>query len=391
MNQPKYNIIIIGVSYSDGMASSTRVRNLLEPLISKNLINASNLIYKKDAFGIINKNGAINNVNYRVIGFCRSNPLSIIPFICIGIHFINKNRSRIQKNILYNYSYPDIKNILFILYAKLIGYKVILDITEDNRYHTKLSRFLTKLKIASSLFFIKHASHFTDGILAISDHLYKHMSKISRGNIPVYHIPISVDLNKFERKTYQIPTNFKIFYGGSFGEKDGLEYLIKAFEDICLKFKNLSLILTGRGNEHDMGHLYQLIDNSSIKDKIIFKDYLSKDEYYNLLNECDIFCITRVNSNFANAGFPFKLGEFLATGKSTIATNIGDIDKYLKNGCNALLINPSSVEEIVKALKYLLKNQNQINIIGMEGRKTAEYYFDSEKISMNLFQIFESL
>ncbi len=388
---PKANIILLGVSYFDGMASSTRVRNLLEPLINQDYIKVSNLIYKKDANGLFENKGVISGINYCVIGFRKSNPFSVISFIWKGLRFLKKHKSRTQKNILYNYDNPDLRNIFFILYARLIGYKIILDIIEDNRYYTKFPRLLTRIKIKSSVFFIKYSRFFADGILTISNHLHKQMTKICKGKVPVHLIPITVNLKKFEKKTYLIPESFKIFYGGSFGSKDGLEFLIKAFEKTSLQFKNVNLILTGRGADHDMKPLYNLIENCQAKEKIIFKGYLSIDEYYKLINECDIFCMTRINSDFANAGFPFKLGEFLATGKSVIATSIGEISQYLSNNFNALLINPSSVEELTRALSYLLKNPQQIPVLGAEGRKTAEYYFDSEKVSMSLRSIFENL
>jgi len=388
---PIPNIVLVGVSYFDGMASSTRVRNLLDPLVHKNYIKVSNLIYQKDANGLTGKKGVLKNVPYQVIGFGRSNPFSIISFLWNGIRFLLKNKSRTQKNILYNYDQPDLRNILFILYARLIGFKVILDIIEDNRFYTTFPRLLTKIKIKSSIFFIKHVHFFADGIISISNHLQTEMEKISKDKIPVFLIPITVDLNKFKKNIYQVPENFKIFYGGSYGEKDGLELLIEAYENISQQFENVTLILTGRGAEHDMKRIYQLIDTSPVKEKILFKGFLSSDEYYNLINECDIFCMTRVNSKFANAGFPFKLGEFLATGKAVIATNVGDVNKYIQNGENAQLIRPSSVEEITKALLYLLKNPEQISVLGAEGRKTAENHFDSEKISMKLFSIFNSI
>jgi glycosyltransferase involved in cell wall biosynthesis len=391
MPDTKCNILLIGLSYFEGMASSTRVRNLLEPLVEKNCINVNNLIYKKDANGLTNRKGVLNSVNYYVIGSGKSNVFSVIPFIWNGIKFLQKNKSRTLKNILYNYDQPDIRNILFLLYARLIGYKIILDIVEDNRLYVTFPRLVTKIKTKSSVFFLNYCHFFTDGILAISSHLYNRMGKISKGKFPVYFIPITVNLNRFEKRPYQIPENFKIFYGGSFGEKDGLQYLIKAFENVSLQFKNVNLILTGKGSKHNMHLLSQLIDNSQVKERIVFKGYLSSDEYYKTINECDIFCVTRVNSEFANAGFPFKLGEFLATGKCVIATRIEEVSKYLRNNSNALLISPSSIKELGNAIIYLLENPEKITTLGMEGRKTAEHNFDSEKVSNDLFKIFKSL
>jgi glycosyltransferase involved in cell wall biosynthesis len=101
--------------------------------------------------------------------------------------------------------------------------------------------------------------------------------------------------------------------------------------------------------------------------------------------------MTRINSRFANAGFPFKLGEFLASGKGVIATKIGDVTRYLFNDVNALLIEPDSAGDIAAALSKFIRNPEKISSLGLEARKTAETYFDSDKISEKLLSIFNSL
>ena len=42
-----------------------------------------------------------------------------------------------------------------------------------------------------------------------------------------------------------IKTTWKIFYGGSFAPKDGLAYLLDAFEEVSRKDSNIKLVLTG--------------------------------------------------------------------------------------------------------------------------------------------------
>ena len=66
MVSPGYNIVVMGVSCFDGMASSTRVRNLIEPLINKKLITANNLVYQKDNQVPIGKSGILNNINFKM-------------------------------------------------------------------------------------------------------------------------------------------------------------------------------------------------------------------------------------------------------------------------------------------------------------------------------------
>ena len=381
----------MGVSCFDGMASSTRVRNLFEPLISKKLITANNLVYQTDNKEPIGKKGSLNNINFKVIGFRLSNIFSIFGFWGGGISFLKRSKQPGFKNIIYNYNYPDLKNIVFILYARLIGYKIILDIVEDNRYEPHVS-FINKVRLSTSIFLFKFSRHFTHAYIAISAHLYKRVKIISKGKTPVFLIPITVNLNYFKSSSYKPDkNNLKIFYGGSFGEKDGLEYLISAFEEVSKTDSRIKLILTGAGNKRDIEKIKSKIDQSVNKDRIIYMGFLSTSDYYSLLNNCDIFCMTRVNSSFANAGFPFKLGEFLASGKGVIATKVGDVPDYLSNDVNALLISPNSVNELTDAIATFIKDPEKINSLGLEARKTAELHFDSEKVSEKLLSIFQSV
>jgi len=391
MVSPGCNIVIMGVSCFDGMAGSTRVRNLFEPLINKKSITANNLIYQTDNKEAIGEKGNLNNINFKVIGFRLSNLFTIFSFWGRGFSFLKASKKAGYKNIIYNYNYPDLKNIVFLLYARLIGYKIILDIIEDNRYEAHVS-FINKVRLKTSIFLFKISRFFTDYYIAISEHLYKRVEIISKGKTPVSLIPITVNLNYFKNTGYQPDKNdLKIFYGGSFAEKDGLEFLLDAFEQVSKIDNNIKLILTGAGNQFDIDKLKLRINGTANNGRIIYKGFLNTADYYATLNSCDLFCMTRINSRFANAGFPFKLGEFLASGKGVIATKVGDVTKYLFNEVNALLINPDSAEDIAEALLNFIKNPEKIKSLGLEARKTAETYFDSEKVSDNLLSIFNSV
>ncbi len=386
-----FNITILGPSCVEGMAGSKRIRNLMIPLIDKKLISLNNLIYRSEIKESIGTSGEIDNIKYTVIGYKLRNIISIFKFFLNGLYFLRDNLKKDNLNIIYNYGSPNIENIFFILYGKFIGYKVILDIVEDDRYEPT-ANFMNKLKAKSALLLLKYSAHYSDALIGISDHLYQRLLYLSKDKIPVFLIPISVNLNYFTNNAnYEVKKEFKIFYGGSFNEKDGLEYLIEAFNKVNISHRNTKLIITGSGIKPDLDKVIKMIDNSRSKDNIIFKGFLSTTDYYKLLNECDIFCMTRDMSNHANTGFPFKLGEFLASGKAVIATNVGDISKYLVNNVNALVIDPNSANQISEAISSLLKNPDKIKSLGIESRKTAESYFDSEKVSKKLYSILQSI
>lgn len=383
------NVVIIGVSCLEGMAGTKRVRNLIDPLLDKNYISVSNLIYKGDMIeggGILESQ---HGIRFKVIGFSTRNIFSILSFYYKGFKFLARVKEKGTQNILYHYDSPDIKNIWFILFSRLIGYKIIFDIVEDHRFVPEYDSVLYKFRNATSVFLIKRIRFFADAVIVISQHLQNRLQSICKGRIPLKLIPISVSFKNFNSvPTAMQPGNLKVFYGGSFAEKDGLEYLLKAFDRVCNKFDNISLILTGVGNDTQQEKVRTMINHCTHADRVVHKGYLSTKEYYHELNSCDIFCMTRNNSQFARAGFPFKLGEFLAVGKAVIATDVGDVSKYLKDGFNALVIPPESVADLEIALTEVISNPDKGRSLGLEGRKTAQQFFDSEKLSSQLYHVF---
>jgi glycosyltransferase involved in cell wall biosynthesis len=389
MNKQNINVLIIGVSCFDRMASSMRMRNLIEPLIEKKLVTVSNLVYEKDNREALEKSGMKNNIGYRLIGFRLKNPFSIFSFLFAGFSFIKKCMVKNEKNIFYSYNYPDVKNILFIIYAKLIGYKVVFDIIEDNMYQVHVG-FINKMRLKSSVLIFKFSRYFANAMVCISDHLLQLARTTTKNKVPTYLIPITVNLAYFNNIQAINGSNVKIFYGGSFHEKDGLDYLLEAFNIISKEHSNAELVFTGIGNKLDMDMIFAKIEKQQHKNRINYKGFLSTEEYYRTLNECDIFCMTRVNSKFANAGFPFKLGEFLASGKAVVATKVGDVPNYLFNDVNALVVEPNSATELASALSTLIENPDQRKRIGTEARKTAEKYFDSDKVGITLLEIFRA-
>jgi glycosyltransferase involved in cell wall biosynthesis len=386
------NVVVQGVSLKEGMAGSMRVKNLVDPLIDDGLIKVSNLalttIHETSKIG---QKGVIGAIRYEYVGYKNPlNPIEVIKFYKAGITFLKGAFNKNSKNIIYNYGYPDIRNIVFLWYARSLGYKLIFDIVEDNRLDKQFEGLLSKFKAKSSIYFFNKIQTLANAVIAISSHLENRLKEVVT-DTPIYLIPITVNFKYFPTtKSVTDPNNIKIFYGGSFYlGKDGIEFLIESFNEVSQKYSNVSLILSGMSAiKKDMEKVMGMIKGNP---KIDYKGYLTTEQYYEVLNEADIFCMPRNNSPFAHAGFPFKLGEFLAAGKAIIATNVGDVSKYLENGKNALLINPESVKEISDSIIFCIENPEIVKKMGVEAKKTALKYFDSQILSKQVLEIFESV
>ena len=101
--------------------------------------------------------------------------------------------------------------------------------------------------------------------------------------------------------------------------------------------------------------------------------------------------MTRIDSPFANAGFPFKLGEYLATGKVVIATDVGDVRNYLVDKRDALIVSPSNAQAIDSAIDYFFSNINDMANIGLNGFKKSKQFFNPSINSKMLERFIEGL
>jgi glycosyltransferase involved in cell wall biosynthesis len=320
------------------------------------------------------------NCTYSTIGYGKS-VLSFCLHIFMTYHHLLKRKRKNHANLLLFYGYPSVRNFHLLLFSKLLGYKIIIDIVEDITEIKTYKNFKNKIKVKSSVYLLNKIWNYADGIITISTLLNEKLAKIfEMRHVPIFLFPVTVDFNNFSStgSTRTPSEKVKIFYGGSFGEKDGLPFLLKALSGTWKQFKNIELNLTGLGDRSDMEKFFDLVSELNIGEIVKYHGFLERERYYRILNSCDIFCMTRINSKYANAGFPFKLGEFLATGKPVISTKVGDVTNYL-NDKEAILISPESEQEIENALKRILKDPRKYQIIGKNGLYVAQKYFDYKK------------
>lgn len=388
------NFIILNINVyanytSRHIAGAMRVKNIFDPLLAKPNVTISNLILL-DVLELENNNNTsqqIPNVPCLSIGYTKiTNIFSVFSFLAKGKKFIQTQQLKNTTNVIYSYQYPDIRNFLLILYAKLKGYKIMFDIVEDKTFQHSPG-INEKITNSISLFLFKKMSAYADVVFTISTHLMQLVQKYSKNKMPIYSLPVSVNFKNFKplQLEHVVPNKkIEIFYGGSFAAKDGLDYLIAAINIVHQKHPNIKLVLCGKGKPEAIDKICQKLIDQSILD---YKGFLSNEAYFALLQQVDICCMTRNNSAFANAGFPFKLGEFLAAGKVIIATKVSDVEQYLVHQQSAMLVAPESVEEIVTALQYCIENLATLKTtMGNHAYAVAKKYFDAEIGSQLVYQ-----
>lgn len=220
------------------------------------------------------------------------------------------------------------------------------------------------------------------GISAISPFLFK---KASENNKNVISIPVTSNRLTKGIKNQDIRKT-TLFFAGSGSLKDGLEILIKAFDEIASKH---DVVLKISGKVADVG--LKEIHQSKHPDKIEILGFLTDQEYYIQLVNADVLLMTRNNSAYSNAGFPFKIGEYLATGKPVITSSVSGIEMYLENRKNAFIVPPEKPDKLVEAIEYVIYNPEESRKIGLEGYKVFEECFLAETNCKNFYEFIVNL
>lgn len=166
-------------------------------------------------------------------------------------------------------------------------------------------------------------------------------------------VPHGVDIKKFKPK----PTkhkDFNILFVGNGAIRKGLQYLIKAWEIIYKKQRNIKLIIISKN-----------VSNIKIPGIELLKK-ISSEDMPNVYNKSDLLILPSLSDAMPLVGL-----EAMACGLPIIMTkNIG-YGEIIKNGKNGFLVNKKDIKEIVKFVNLLINNPKLRNKMGKQARKTA--------------------
>jgi glycosyltransferase involved in cell wall biosynthesis len=387
----KMNVIFMGnFFYPHGMANARRIQHFINTLTEKS-VTVKVLLLRQSGQRVSNSalTGEYNGVSYKTIG---SNiNLDYKVLFTLAAYFRDGLKSLIEwkhnntKNILYCYGGLCVENIVFVLIAKYLGYLIVFDIVEDGTFLQATLHFLARIKWVITELLDSYMHKLADAFVVVSTYLKALYEAHNHKLLPIVHIPISADCNTVCLKG-DTEKPIKIVYSGTYAIKDGVELLIEAFENVCRINRNCLLLLSGKGS-----NLPNIQSRIAHNPAIHYIGYLNEIAFNDFLCQADILCITRIGSKFANAGFPFKLGEYLATGNPVVVSNVGDVSLYLDNMKDAIIIEPDNVKAIEEALLYCINNPGKAKVIGRNGREKCRIYFNPEVNGQVLFNLFNQI
>lgn len=216
-----------------------------------------------------------------------------------------------------------------------------------------------------------------DAMIIMTEPLIEYYKTKVKKECKLIHIPMTVDSSRFDMASTSVELGFQYiaYCGNMSGNKDGVENLIESFSMIESQIPDLKLLLIGdTTNKVEFERLRQKAIDTGC-DNIVFYGRVERSEMPALLKGAKALVLARPSSLQSAGGFPTKLGEYLATGNPVIVTAVGDIPKYL-NKSNSYIVRPDDNRAFADAIIECITNSSQSKIIGMEGRKLMERFFD---------------
>ena len=168
---------------------------------------------------------------------------------------------------------------------------------------------------------------------------------------------------------------YTLGYSGAPYLKDGLSDLFRAISLLKQEMSSKPLSLLIIGDAVFGGSLIPSLRDEcarlGITENVVFTGLVELPQVKQFISECRILTITRPSTIQTMAGFPTKLGEYLATGKPVLATDFGDMKKYFTDGTDIIMAECSNPASIAHKIKWMLLNPLELNNIAERGHKRA--------------------
>ena len=323
--------------------------------------------------------------------FIRKFKSAISPFV--AVYFLKKLTKSSSGFVLLEFCTSFLQEIIYRIYCWFNQIPVLREANEIPGYNKKQNSFSLKVEL---FLHKKFRTRLWDGVIVISGLLqkfYLQSGNISHSGLKMIKIPVLVDNTRFENKKndLQIKGPYIAYVGNMNDVKDGIGDLIKAFK---LAFKNLPdhrLVLAGPVSPGKKQEFMKIAGFPHIRDRIVFTGLIDKKEVVDIISSASILALARRRTRQNDAGFPTKLGEYLATGNPVVVSRTGEIPGFLKDGVHAYLAEPGNPEDFAGKLSMAAINKKLARQIGENGRGLAETTFNYKNHSDRLNDFLSSL
>ena len=230
-----------------------------------------------------------------------------------------------------------------------------------------------------------------DSFLPISNYWKKVLIELGCPENKIIVHRMGIELKKFNLK--KEPHNDetpKLISVGRLVEKKGFEYAIRAVSVLIKEFPDIKYNIIGDGPLKEQ--LNNLISELGLEKNVKILGYKIYEEVIKFLYESDILLAPSITSQDGDQeGIPIVLMEAMAIGLPVISSFHTGIPELVLNGESGFLVSEKDVNSIANNIRYLIKNPEMRESMGLKGRKIIEQNHNVEILNKQLVRIYSDL
>jgi glycosyltransferase involved in cell wall biosynthesis len=203
----------------------------------------------------------------------------------------------------------------------------------------------------------------------------------------IYTIPLSFSINDIGFKISKNTGKNLILYVGWIVPHKGLHILIDAMPPIVKRIPDAKLIVHGNDivNGGYTSFVKEKIKKLGLEKNVLWKGKRSYDE---VKADHEMSSVIVIPEQWENMS-PVFLIESMLSEKLIVASRVGGIPEFLKDGKTGLLANPKKSKEFAEKIIWSLENQEKSKLIGRNARKFALETFDENKTFKETMDLYE--
>ena len=301
--------------------------------------------------------------------------------------FLNSNSKLLKKAIkvdaeIYHLHDPDLLPLGNKL--KRLGKKVIFDSHEDVPQQIKDKRWIPKVirNTISKLYelYEKISIKKYDGVISVTPHIVDRLKQINPKTVMITNYPI---IDKDENIIIT-PENAICFAGG-ISEQWSHYNILKAIENI----DDIKYILAGRTNDNYIDLLKSLPSWRKVEYKGLIPHSEVKDIYSRSIVGMALNSSTQAmgQGTLGNT----KLFEFLEVKLPVICSNYTSWEEIINKYKCGICVDPDNVDEIKKAIEYIIANPVEARRMGENGRRAVVEKYNWRTQEKMLVEIYKEI
>jgi glycosyltransferase involved in cell wall biosynthesis len=230
------------------------------------------------------------------------------------------------------------------------------------------------------------------GAVSISAYLGKWAAQEARRlNEPleIMQVPILVDLEESSVRPFPDgpPT---VVFAGAPQYDETIRFIFEAMAQVWQGFPDSRLIVTGSGPADPAAQwLLKKAKVGGLDARIDVVGYLLREELLELYSRANALLIPLFDDVRSRARFPTKIGEYLASARPIVTTDVGEVPRFFADRHTAFISAPGDVSAYAAKIAEALADAELSRSVGEAGRQVAAEHFHFARYRNDLLAGFE--